>query len=287
MKSKRIAIKPYRSNLRWAELLLGESLQSAFVAPGYGATRPQRDASLIPLGEFCYDFTAMRHGAYVPCPYFKYTGHGSVKCIYLGVEASDGISRKLAKHFGSRAKVQAAGVIDTWSLPDSNKECGVSLLFPSYLKYLQDSIEDYEQAIFGKRRDTVHHFFYLSGWDNAQQLDAVAQIRLTIWQHLCSMVEDVPKALITRLMLIDAMLRGHSEKGDVLMNASYEDDIQGFTSPQSQFWYLYRMNFMDVGQFRRDVVWLEDRQRISELYYYDQRVAAIIALRESRHGQSN
>lgn len=285
MKVKRIGLKPYRPNLRWAELLLGESLQAAFVAPGYGATRPQRDASVIPMGEFCYDFESMGRKQYVPCPYFKYTNRDSVKCIYLGVEATDFISRKLEKHFGSRAKVEAAGVIDTWTLPDSNKECGVSLLFPSYLKCLQDSLDDYEQAIFGKRRDAVYQFFYLSGWDKAHQLDAVAQIRLTIWQHLCSMVEDVPKALITRLMLIDAMLRGHSEEADVLMNVSYEDDIQGFTSPQSQFWYLFRANFMDVGQFRRDVVWLEDRHQISQLYYYDQRVAAIIALSESGHAQ--
>ncbi len=281
MNGKRIWLKPYRPNLHWAELLLDESLQAAFVAPGYGSARPLRDTSVIPLGEFCYDFESMRRREYVPCRYFKYTGHGSVKCIYLGIEASDGIGRKLAKHFGSRAKVQAAGVIDTWTLPDSIKECGVNMLFPTTLASLQSAVDDYEQAVLGKRVNLWTKPYPERASYEESKLRTIALDRLGIWKCLCSMVQDVPASLIFRLQLIDAMHRGHTQPSSTLIDSGYAGELAHHPEPQRQFWYMYRTHFYDISMNWKEVCWLENRERIAELYYYDQRVAAIIALREA------
>lgn len=261
MKTKRIRLKPYRPNLRWAELLLGESLQTPYTAPGYGAARPQRDTSVIPLGEHCYHFEPMQRREHSPCPYFKYTGYGSVKCIYLGVEAYDGDVRPVARHFGSLAKMEAAGVISTWSLPDSIKECGVSTLFPTSLAQLQSAVEDYDRAVLGRRVDWWTKPYPEQATYEESKLRTIALDRLGIWQCLCSMVEDVPKALIFRLRLIDAVYRGHTQPSNALVDDSYAGELGYEPDPQRQFWYMYRTEFDDLTSLSKRVCWLEDRKR--------------------------
>jgi hypothetical protein len=113
------------------------------------------------------------------------------------------------------------------------------------------------------------------------KLRTIALDRLLIWECLCSMVEDVPKALIFRLQLIDAMHRGHTQPSNALVDDSYVGELAHDPDPRRQFWYMYRAHFYDISSHWNDVCWLENRARIAELYYYDQRVAANIALREA------
>ncbi len=243
MTLQRIFIKPYRPDLRWIESLLGESLQLPAEPPVYGAPRPQYDANAIPQGPYCYDIAARNHGEYVPCLYFQYTEHDSVKCLYLGVEAVDGMSQKFLNHFGSQDKALAAGVIDTYSLPDSLKVCAMHSADPATVEILQHRIDDYKQAIFGKRRDAWDQAFYTSYWNHASQLKAAMSERYEIWEALCGMTEDVPPALIERLQLIDAMLRDQTEPADTIFDKDFSLEIKNFPSPEKQFWYLYRKNF--------------------------------------------
>ncbi len=95
------------------------------------------------------------------------------------------------------------------------------------------------------------------------------------------MVEDVPRSLIFRLQLIDAMHRGHTQPSNALVDDSYAGELAHDPDPQRQFCYMYRAHCDDISSHWNDVFWLENRGRIAELYYYDQRVAAIIALREA------
>jgi hypothetical protein len=246
MTSQRIFIKPYRPDLRWIESLLGESLQIPAQPPIHGSIRAECDAREIPQGEFCYDIAARDHGEYVPCLYFQYTAHDSVKCLYLGVEAVDGMSQEFLNHFGSRDKAFAAGVIDTYTLPDSVKVCEMHLAYPATAEILQYRLDDYEQAIFGKRRDSWDQPFYTGYWDHASQLNAALIARYKIWEALCGMTEDVSPAMIKRLQLIDAMLRGHTEPADTLFDKVFSPEVKRFATPEKQFWYLYRKNFERV-----------------------------------------
>lgn len=243
MTTQRIFIKPYRPDLRWIESLLGESLQIPASPPNYGTANPQYDTSAIPQGPYCYDIAARDRKEYAPCPYFHYTEHDSVKCDYLGVEAVDGMSQKLIDHFGSRENAKAAGIIDTYTLPDSIKLCEMHLADPAAAKDLQHYLDDYEQAIFGKRRDGWDQPFYTSYWDHPSQLRAALIARHDIWETLCGMTEDVPRSLIERVQRIDAMLRDHTEPSDTLFDEDFYPHIKQFPAPEKQFWYLYRKNF--------------------------------------------
>lgn len=248
MTSKLIFIKPYRPDLRWAEALLGESLRIPAQPPAYGRVSPECDASAIPQGPYCYDIAARDRREYVPCPYFHYTEHDSVTCDYLGLEAADGLSEKLLTHFGGRNRAISAGVIETYTLPDSIKECGMHLADPATVENLQHRMDDYEQALFGKRRDGWDQAFYTGYCDHASQMEAVSTLRYEIWEALCGMTEDVPAPLIKRLQLIDAMLRGHTEPTDMVIDKDFSPEIKKFAWPEKQFWYLYRKNFDGVNR---------------------------------------
>jgi hypothetical protein len=246
MTRKRIFIKPYSPDLRWIESLLGESLQIPAEPLLYGTANPQYDTSAIPQGPYCYDIAARDSDQYVPCLYFIYTERDSVRCDYLGVEAVDGMSQKLIDHFGSRDQAVAAGVIDTDTLPDSIKECDFHLAYPSTVENLQHRMDDYEQAIFGQYRDAWDQPYSSRSWGYPSQLWAVTYARYGIWEALCGMTEDVPQALIKRLQLIDAMLRGHTEPAETTIENAYSEEAKKFASPEKQFWYLYRKNFAAV-----------------------------------------
>lgn len=273
-----IAPKPYRPDLRWVEDVLGESLQVPLQLPRYGRPNAQLDAAQIPLGEYCYDYLA---DEYRPCAYFGRTGYGTVKCLYLGVETLDGDLEPVIQHFGSQAHYDAAGVIQTWALPDSIKECGVSMLFPATLAQLESAVDDYEQAVLGKRHIDWTQPYPKRATYEESKLRTVALDRFAIRKCLCSMVEDVPAPLIFRLQLIDAMYRGHSLPGSNLVDSQYAAELAHCPEPQQQFWYMYRTHFCDVSAHWNEVCWLENRERIKELYDYDQRIAAIIAQREA------
>jgi hypothetical protein len=142
-------------------------------------------------------------------------------------------------------------------------------------------VDDYEQAVLGKRVTLWTRPYPEQASHEETKLRTIALDRLLIWECLCSMVEDVPKALIFRLQLIDAMHRGHTQPSNALVDDSYVGELAHDPDPQRQFWYMYRAHFYDISSHWNDVCWLENRARIAELYYYDQRVAAIIALREA------
>ena len=247
MTSKRIFIKPYRPDLRWIETLLGESLQIPAQPPIYGTPNPQYDANAIPQGEYCYDFEAMRHDQLVRCPYFQYTDHDSVKCLYLGIEAVDGMTEKFLDHFGGQDKAEEAGVFSDYILADSIKACNVHLTHPATVKILQYRLDDYEQAILGKNRDKWDQPFYRAFWDESAQLKVASHARYKIWEALCGMTEEVPHALIERLQSIDAMLRDHTEPADTIIDNDFCAEIEEFTLPEKQFWYLCRKNFVWQG----------------------------------------
>ena len=59
MKSKRFSMVTVRPDLRWIEESLGESLGEGLpcepdVPPELGQVNPALDASVIPMGEYCY-----------------------------------------------------------------------------------------------------------------------------------------------------------------------------------------------------------------------------------------
>jgi hypothetical protein len=242
MTSKRIPIKPYRPDLRWAEALLGESLQMPALPPEFGSINPECDTNAIPQGPYCYDIAARDRKEYAPCPYFRYTDHDSVTCDYLGVEAVDGFTEEALAHFGGYDNAEAAGVISTYTLPDSIKICGMHMALPATADGLQHRMDDYEQAIFGKRRDNWDQPFYASHLGHPSYLREAVSARHEIWEALCGMTEDVPPSLISRLQLIDAMLRGHTEPSDTIIDKDFSPEIKLFSAPEKQFWYLYRKN---------------------------------------------
>jgi hypothetical protein len=276
-----IAPKPYRPDLRWVEDALGESLQMPAQPPGYGQPSAQLDATQIPLGEYCYDHLALQNDDYRPCAYFQWTDYGTVKCAYLGVEVFDDDTARVLQHFGSQANMDAAHLIETWTLPDSIKECGVSMLFPTTLADLLSAVDNYEQAVLGKRVNLWTKPYPEQATFEESNLRTIALDRLFVWECLCSMVEDIPASLIFRLQLMDAMHRGHTQPSGALVDSTYAGELAHCPEPQRQFWYKYRTHFYDLSSSWNDVCWLENRARIAELYYYDQRVAAIIAQREA------
>lgn len=93
------------------------------------------DKTVIPKGHYCYsggEWTP-ELGIYrvKPCPYWKRTDHGTVKCEYLGIESltpeageHDDTARQLAyDHFGGEDAAWEA--VDAISLIwDQVKDCG-------------------------------------------------------------------------------------------------------------------------------------------------------------------
>ena len=62
----------------------------------------KKDASLIPLGMYCYDYT--EGGERVQCPYWNRTDYGTVRCEYLEKEVidefDDDAEEKIRTRFG-------------------------------------------------------------------------------------------------------------------------------------------------------------------------------------------
>ena len=258
---KRVWRKVERPNLRWAEAILGESLQAVPEAPRFGAARPQRDASVIPMGAHCYQPSTPD---YTPCRYFHRTTHGTVRCVYLGVEAFDsGDSyaqrHKVDRYFGSAAKAKAAGVANMFELPDSTKICGVSLLYPSYVEHhLEPAIEDYERSVKGYQ--VMPSVYWSADYAHLPREEArrrsAAAARFEVWQTLCSMVEDVPLALIERIQQTDALFRGATEPSNDPTDMGCQ--LPAHPEPKRQFWYAWRKDFSDAWLGLRDVCWLKN-----------------------------
>ena len=248
---KLIPIRVERPNLCWIEAKLGESLQTPPRAPMYGAVQPQKDANVIPMGDYCYEPEPMATG-YVPCPYFKHTAYGTTQCSYVNVEAYDnctldsGDRPKFEKHFGGREQAGAAGVIDMLDLPDSMKICGVNLLWPSTAEYhLEPAITDYEQAVKGDRisEDIYGSPRYAAMQRNEACLETAAVDRYGVWLCLCSMVEPVPPELVHRIQLADAIFRGATCHSETILPGRQVEDLPAHPDLKKQFWYFYRRDF--------------------------------------------
>jgi hypothetical protein len=258
MTTKRIptAIATVRPDLRWAEDILGESLQPAApVPPAHGTANDHLDTSVIPDGDYCYYQRPIVDG-YVPCPYFENTRYGSVKCNYVAYEAYEHISTdrpRVARHFGGIKKMEAAGVVADWWFADSNKICGVNLPWGSYVDpHLEAALKDYADSVAGHRSRN-----WISVPANWKDLDeghlgvaSAADDRLTLWQLLCSMVEEVPRSFIERLVKVDNDLRTFSEPSDDPVAACWPDDLPNHANPKKQFWYFYRKNLRPSSQIQ-------------------------------------
>lgn len=240
-----------RTDLRWIEAKLGESLQNLPKAPMYGVVQPQLDASVIPMGEHCYDPELMANG-YVPCPYFTKTAYGTTQCAYVEVEAYDNCTLddndrlQFEKQFGCREQAEAAGVIEMLDLPDSMKICSVKLLYPSTIEYdLEPAIERYEKAVMGARvsEDIYGSAGYAAMARNDACLKTAAVDRYGVWLCLCSMIEPVPPELLHRIQLADALFRGATSISETILPCRTADDLPTYPDPKKQFWYFYRQDF--------------------------------------------
>ena len=240
-----------RPDLRWVEEILGESLPTPpNEPPKRGVANPALNSAVIPWANYCY-YQLDRSEGYVPCPYFAYTHYGSVTCAYTGAEAYGGSTdrRRVARHYGGVKKMQARGIVDDWEQADSNKICGVNLQWPTYVKpHLEAALKNYADSVAGRRGNTwisvPNNWKGLSG--DQLSLANAANDRLTLWKLLCSMVEDVPKSFIERLVRVDSELRTFSEPSDDPLPPCWPDDLPDHATPQKQFWYFYRKNLMDI-----------------------------------------
>ncbi len=240
-----------RPNLRWIEAMLGESLQGLAKPPLYGTVQLRLDASVIPMGEHCYQPMGLATG-YEPCPYFTNTAYGTVRCAYTQVEAydygtiDDDCRVIFIERFGSCKQAEAAGVVNMFDLPDSEKICGVNLADPSWIEnHLEPAVENYEQATRGER---IHESIYRSQRYAAMQrheasLETAALDRYEVWECLCSMVEAVQPELVRRIQLADAIFRGATRRSETAIENHVADDFAVYENPEKQFWYLYRADF--------------------------------------------
>ena len=250
MTQQRISRASLRPDLRWAEEMLGESLQApAPGLPDLGVASTTLSSDVIPMGEYCYYPHTMVTG-YVPCPYFSYTPHGSVKCAYLAVEAYNSHDcdnqRQVESHFGGSDEAAAAGVVGSFYLTDSIKVCGVNRLFPGYVTYnLESAVTAYRQAV-----EAQPILFAPSDPRSAQAtadmqrwLHSAALDRFELWEILTSMVEAVPSDLIGRIVIADKRFRAKTAAADELMTDDMAGWLPAYPNPKKQFWYLYRKNF--------------------------------------------
>ncbi len=231
-----------RADLRWAEVLLGESLQP-LPAKTLDYT-PTGDASVIPMGEYCYDTEADGPAS---CPHFCETGYGTVKCSYVNVEAYDPHcvpEEQMIKHFGSLEKAQAAGVIPNFLLADECKICDTNLQPPGRAKWLESLIGEYREKIEAQPvidGPTAE----VPDWDfteMTQWMIGVAWRRLELWEYLTSMVEDVPPELIQQLMVADKRFRVKTFPSSELMDPDFANHMPPHEQPTRQYWYVYRKN---------------------------------------------
>ena len=250
MTQPRISLSSMRPDLRWAEEILGESLQApAPGLPDLGTANAALSADVIPMGEHCYYPQPMVTG-HVPCPYFSYTPHGSVKCAYLAVEAYDphdcDNQRQVESHFGGSAEAEAAGVVGSFYLTDSIKVCGVNLLYPGYVKHnLEPAIRAYGQAVEAQpvRFAPADPRSAQATADSELWLQDVALDRFELWELLTSMVEAVPSDCIKRISIADKRFRAKTAPADELMADDMAGWLPAYPNPKKQFWYLHRKNF--------------------------------------------
>ena len=123
--------------------------------PKLGRVNPALDASVIPMGEYCY-YSPNLIAGFVPCPYFTYTRYGTAKCDFLNIEAYDpedtSVRRRVARHFGGAKKVLEAGVVGHSYFSDQFKVCGINQESITYVPGdLDKAIARYADALAGHR----------------------------------------------------------------------------------------------------------------------------------------
>jgi hypothetical protein len=244
---------PRRPDLSWAERLLGETLQPLSKGEAeFPAVKPKRDATVIPIGGYCY-YTAPIDTWGHPCPYYKKTSYGTSTCAYTGVEAYGSSfhtqRNKVERHFGSAAKAAAAGVVTMIDLPDRRKICNVNGHDPSYVnRDLTIDLIAYEDCIAGE---------FLAEWvfdselkkrlpDGQKRLLSAGWLRFYLWEALCSMVEPVPVDMIERIVRADTAFKAKTEPTPDLMDDDVLQELPDHADPSRQFWYFYRKNKPDA-----------------------------------------
>ena len=235
-----------RTDLAWAEELLGESLgQLPDQEPAYGKVTPGSDASVIPHGEYCYDSEAEGH---VPCPHYLYTKHGSIKCNYLGYEAfndgSEVATHKLLIRFKSVDEALKAGVVYDDLFTDSYKVCGVHTQAPGRAEWLESLIQQYRAEVESQPGIAVPTADK-PAWDfkpMTEWMICTAWTRLELWEYMTGMVEDIPPRLIHELMVADKRFRVKTYPAHELLDPDFAKRMPPHDSPQRQYWYMYRKN---------------------------------------------
>ncbi len=240
---KRLPQQYTRPDLRWAEELLGESLDP-LPEPAREFT-PSGDTSLIPRGEYCYDSEAEGH---VPCPYFIKTEYGTYRCSHIGYEAfEDGkyeTDAKLLTRFKNVAEAEKAGVVDDYLFTDSYKVCGVNTQFPGRVLWLASLIERYraeveaQPYIAERTADKPHADLKpMTDW-----MISTADTRLELWEYMTGMVENIPPELIHALMVADKRFRVKTFPSSELMDPDFAKRMPPHDNPKRQYWYMYRKN---------------------------------------------
>ena len=253
MKSKRFSMVTVRPDLRWIEESLGESLGEGLepepdVPPELGQVNPALDASVIPMGEYCY-YSPNLIAGFVPCPYFTYTRYGTAKCDFLNIEAYDpedsSVQRKVAAHFGGTEQVVAAGIIGHSYFSDQFKVCGINQESITYVAGdLDKAIALYADAVAG------HRFADRYAWgrnnphfsDEHRRMLTAAYDRFNVWEALCERLEDVPRSSVDLIVKTDALFRSLTASSDEVMDGCAADALPTHTEPKKQFWYFYRKN---------------------------------------------
>ena len=253
MKSKRFSMVTVRPDLRWIEESLGESLGEGLepepdVPPELGQVNPALDASVIPMGEYCY-YSPNLIAGFVPCPYFTYTRYGTAKCDFLNIEAYDpedsSVQRKVAAHFGGTEQVVAAGIIGHSYFSDQFKVCGINQESITYVAGdLDKAIALYADAVAG------HRFADRYAWgrnnphfsDEHRRMLTAAYDRFNVWEALCERLEDVPRSSVDLIVKTDALFRSLTASSDEVMDGCAAYALHTNTEPNKQFWYFYRKN---------------------------------------------
>lgn len=248
-----IALSTLRPDMGWVEALLGEEFPHQEGHCGKHAAPPRGlTPDVIPPGNYCY-YPEWLPGVegHRPCPYFRHTSHGSVRCDYLPFEttSSDADSARTVRYFKRlpRRESQHFRPYD-YLLDDAIKRCDVHPEFPNGAAGLRNWLDRYQSALTGH---VVEQWF--GGWNfspeerqhntDDMQLLTIASFRLSIWECLCTQVELIHPEDVQRLQRLDALCRAHSEPSPRLMHAGFAHDAQKHARPEQQFWYLYRTNF--------------------------------------------
>lgn len=235
-----------RPDLRWAEELLGESLEAAPFESEYKMRASKNlDDNVIPWGRYCYD-AELDNSPF--CPYFSYNEVGMAQCKYLNLLAYttffDEEVAYVQTHFGSAEAARAVGVVHDESLRDRYKVCQVNQQPPGRAVWLESLINDYRAEVESQPRiempkadDPDWDFGPMTDW-----MISTAWGRFELWQYMTGMVEDIPPELIHKLMVADRRFRVKTFPSSELMDTDFAKQMPPHDNPQRQYWYMYRKN---------------------------------------------